>query len=462
MAFSNISEQALGKFLTISFDQGIRNQLSEDFRDFEQVKMYRVGDPNGRELRYSTKTGYGPSAAQYRNPNFTKNFPKAQRISQGEHIAVFKELDLTIEIEYNLWNRARKGDEKYAEPLAEELASKNIVGKRRVAADWYLDGTGCLGKGDSAADQTDLANGNIKLVLDTSDGAPGFVGNFEYGDVLIAATETGTAQEPEDGGAQPIPSFYGWLVVERKRKTDTVTLQAVDEEYAPVTTVAQSNIDATSYLYRVGQPTIPDRTDIADYGSATETFVGLAGMVADDGRVTNGLTMSGVTSSTIVDAGGAELDVEFIEEALNELKIRCGENAYTYKKMCQAPETHTQFVRGRETDRRFNAVTDSVRGTKVFGYQHRNDFVEAYASEFVPKDAIYMLPEAKNGSKVFECHTTDFETVSANDSGQFHLKPGSGGGHERVIVTYMEAMGQFICKHPAAVGKIKNFVYGTP
>jgi hypothetical protein len=457
MAFSNISEQALGKFLQISFDQGVRNQLSEDFRDFEQVKAVRIGDPDGRENRFLLKTGYGPSAAQYANPNFTSAFPKSQRITTSEHTVVFKELDITVEIEYNLWNRARKSPSKYAEPLAEELSSKSIVGKRRVACDWYGDGTGVLGKGGAAADDSAIGSGTVTIAIDESSTAPGFIGWFEYGDVLIAATETGTAVEPEDGGAQPLPSFYGYLVTGKSRKTSTLTLQLVDSDYQPVTGAAASNLDAASDFDRVGQPTIPDRTAIADYGSATEAFTGLGSLVADDGRTVNGITMSGVTGSTVVDAGAALIDVDYIEEVLNDVKIRVGENAYTYKKMCMAPEAHSAFVKGRETDRRFNTLTDNARGLKVFGYQHRNDFLEAYGTEFCRKDHIYMLPEAKSGAKVFEARFTDFETVKANDTSAFHLKPSASGGHERVITTYMESMGQFVCKHPAAVALIKNF-----
>ena len=61
MAFSNIDSQQLGKFLQIAFSEGIRNQISEDYRDWEYIKRERVADPNGRELRFLFQSSYGPS-----------------------------------------------------------------------------------------------------------------------------------------------------------------------------------------------------------------------------------------------------------------------------------------------------------------------------------------------------------------------------------------------------------------
>ena len=49
MAFSNISNLNLGDFLQIAFSEGVRNQISDDYRDWEMIKMYRVGDPTDRD-----------------------------------------------------------------------------------------------------------------------------------------------------------------------------------------------------------------------------------------------------------------------------------------------------------------------------------------------------------------------------------------------------------------------------
>ena len=123
-----------------------------------------------------------------------------------------------------------------------------------------------------------------------------------------------------------------------------------------------------------------------------------------------------------------------------------------------APEAYSTFVESRENDRRFNSIEDNVRGLRKFVYQHRDDAIELYASEYCPKNRIYIIPEAKAGQgKVLEYHGTDFEPVRAPGGSEYHLKPGATGGHERRIVSYLEGYGTLICKHPAAIAVIHNF-----
>ena len=454
MAFSNISNQALGKFLQVAYIDGIRNQISEDFQDFEFVKMGREGDPNGKQLNFLLKTSYGPSAVQYRNPNFTTDFPKSQRIKTSEYSAFYKEIESTVEIEYNLWKQAKRSPAKYAEPLAEELLSKVYAAKRRLAADLYGDGTGVVGQVTSA-DDTNIATGVVAVTLTTTDAARGHLGFFEFDDALIAADLTGTPVVPTTAA-----TFYGWLVVARDRKNSIVTLQAVDSDYTPiaVTGAPASNLVATNVFYRVGQPTIPDLTSPGDYGSVTEVMAGLESLAAADGRLVHGITMSGSLAGSVEDFGTASLDTNAFENALNDVKIRTGEKAYAYKKMMTSPEVHSFFITGREGDRRFQTVDDTKRGGKIFGYQHRSDFLEMVGSEFCPRTRIWMPGEARqNQGKTVECWTTDFESVQANDSGEFHLKPSPNGGHQRLITTYMEASGVMLSRHPAAIASIRNF-----
>ena len=454
MAFSNISNQALGKFLQVAYIDGIRNQISEDFQDFEFVKMGREGDPNGKQLNFLLKTSYGPSAVQYRNPNFTTDFPKSQRIKTSEYSAFYKEIESTVEIEYNLWKQAKRSPAKYAEPLAEELLSKVYAAKRRLAADLYGDGTGVVGQVTSV-DETNIATGVVVVTLTTTDTARGHLGFFEFDDALIAADLTGTPVVPTTAA-----TFYAWLVVARDRKNSKVTLQAVDSDYTPiaVTGAPASNLVATNVFYRVGQPTIPDLTSPGDYGSVTEVMAGLESLAAADGRLVHGITMSGSLAGSVEDFAGASLDTTAFENALNDVKIRTGEKAYAYKKMMTSPEVHSFFITGRETDRRFQTVEDTKRGGKIFGYQHRSDFLEMVGSEFCPRNRIWMPGEARqNQGKTVECWTTDFESVQANDSGEFHLKPSPNGGHQRLITTYMEASGVMLSRHPAAIASIRNF-----
>lgn len=451
MAFSNIDNLNLGKFLQIAFSEGVRSQLSQDYRDWEYVKQQRVSDPDGREVRFLFQRSYGPAAVQYRNPNGSTKFPNAQQITTSEHSAVYKEIDVTIELEYNLWNRARKSPAKYAEPLAMEIQSKTVAAKRRMAADFYGDGTGVIAQALSAVDTTG-AGGSVLVTLNTANTARGHIGFCEFGDLLLNKNLDGTADDPTVVG-----TFYAWRVKSRNRKANQVTLEAIDSA-GNVLSLTASSIDNTDVLYRVGQPSIPDLTGaIADYGTITEVMAGLESLASADGRVIHGITMSGASAATVEDAAGNPIDVSQLQSLLDNVKINVGQSVYQYKMMSMAPEAHAALIESRETDRRFNTIEDNKRGVKVFAFVHGNDTLESYTSEYCPKKRLYTLPEAKSGNKVLEYYGTDFEPVKMGSMGEFHLKPSDTGGHERRITSYMEALAVLICKHPAAIGRLENF-----
>lgn len=454
MAFSNVDNLNLGKFLQIAFSEGIRNQISRDFRDWEYVKREKVQDPQGREIRFFFQKSLGPSAVQYRNPNFSSSFPSSQQVSTQENTAVFKELDATIEIEYNLWKRAQKSkDSRYAEPLAVEMESKLVALKRQLSKDLYSDGTGVLGQ--LAASAVTVESGMLRVQLATTDAARGHVGFFEYDELVILRAADGTASDLDTNLATE-PVYF--KVIERNRANDTVLLQGLDANLAAVT-VASISVQpaAGEVIYKYEQPTIPDLGAISDYGTVTEVIPGLASLAAADGRVIHGITMSGSTKGTEHNAGAVQIDVSHLEAVMNDVKINVGGGSYAWKMALMAPEVYSQFVESRETDRRFNSVEDATRGVRRFIYQHREDAIELYASEYCPKKRIYILPEAKSGQgKVIESHMTDFEPVKAPNGSEYHLKPGANG-HDRKIVSYMEGYGTLICKHPAAIAVIRNF-----
>jgi hypothetical protein len=455
MAFSNIDGQNLGKFLQIVFSEGIRNQISRDFRDFEMVKQARVNTAMARSVRFFIQKSFGPSAVQYRNPNFSANFPSSQQINTQEHEAFFKELDATVEIEYNMWKRAQMSkDARYAEPLAVEMESKLIALKRQLAKDLYGDGTGVMGQ--LAASAVTVEGGNLRIQLETANGARGHVGFFEYDELLVLKTNAGGTSVLDTNLATE-PAYY--KVLERRRSDDTVLLQPLDSSLVALTVASITTQPATGdVLYKYEQPTVPNLGSIADYGTITEVIPGLESLTADDGRVIHGLTMTGAVKGTRLDAADVQVDVSHLEAVMNDVKINVGGGQYAWKMALMAPEAYSQFVESRETDRRFNSIEDSTRGVRKFVYQHREDAIELYASEYCPKKRMYILPEAKAGQgKVIESHMTDFEPVRAAGGSELHLKPGSGGGHERRMVSYMEGYGTMVCRHPAAVAVIENF-----
>lgn len=457
MAFSNVSNLNLGNLLQIVFSDGVRNQISQDFRDFEMVKRAKVGNSVARELRFMFQDTLGAAAIQYRNPGTSgRSFPDAQQVGIQEYTAKFKEINATIELEYNLWDRARKSPEKYAEPLALEIASKTSAAKRRLAADLYGDGTGVVGTVASAV-VTSPASDKLVFQLAVLNASRGHAGFFEYGDLLVLKAAAGTASALDTSLAtEPVQ----WKVIDRDFANQKVTLQGLAAGGASAGTITSISVQPTSgdVFYRAGQPTIPDLTAaIADYGTATEVIAGLESLAAGDGRVTHGITMSGATGASRFDCGANPIDVSHIQRVMSKVKRQVGQDRYSWKMMIMAPESLDSFIESRETDRRFNSMEDATKGTRKFMYQHQNDSLECYTSEYVPQKRVYILPETKAGEKVIEFHGSDFETVKANDMSDFHLKSSASGGYVNSVVSYLQAIGVIICKHPASIAVLENF-----
>lgn len=459
MAFTNVDSLPLGELLQIVFSEGVRTQISEDYRDWEMVKQYRVGNTAARELRFMFLTSFGPAAVQYRTPGKRgRSFPKAQQSTIEEHTAKFKELQATIELEYNLYDRARKSPEKYAEPLALEIQSKSTAHRRRLAADWYGDGTGVMGTVASGgvADDLGAPNETVITLEDTYD-KRGFIGWAEEGDLWIAKQNDGSARAPTETSGS---DFYAWRVKDKDRENAKVTLEPVDENGDVVADVTASNLAATDVFYRIGQDTIPDLSAITsstDYGTLTEVYAGLLSLAAADSRTIHGISMTGASKATHKSAGGNPLDAKYIQQVMDQVKVRVGKSVYNWKLMCMAPEAHAAFVDSRETDRRFHTVEDAKRGIRYFAYQHEEDDIRTYSSEFCQKGLIYIKPEQKSGKKVFEMYGSDLEPVKMSGMGEFHLKPDSTGGYVGDVQSFLQGILVPICKHPAAIGVVKNF-----
>ena len=457
MTVQNIIAQNLGKFLQISYSEGIRNQISRDFRDWEYIGREKVADPMGRQVNFLFQLSHGPSAVQYRNPNDTSAFPAAQQITSQENIAVFKELDATIEIEYNLWKRAQmSGNVRYAEPLAVEIESKLVSLKRQMSKDLYGDGTGVLGTLPAAA--AAVEGSNVRVQLDTASSARGHVGWFEFDEILQMIGSDGSTASALDFTTVGKPTYY--KVVSRRRSDDTVLLEALNGSLVKIDLTGENvNTPAAAgeVLYKYGQPSFPNLGSVVDYGTVSDVFPGLESLTAEDGRKVHDITMQGSTAGTRYDVGNLQIDVTHVEQVMNDAKIATGRSQYAWKMACMAPETRSQFIEARETDRRFTTVEDSTRGTRKFAYMHEDDTIEFFSSEYCPKKRMYIIPEPKSGQgKVIEWHGTDFEPVRAPGGSESMLKSGASG-YERKIVQYMEGYGTLICKHPAAVAVLENF-----
>jgi hypothetical protein len=246
--------------------------------------------------------------------------------------------------------------------------------------------------------------------------------------------------------------------VSRSRKADKVVLEAVDANGVALDISAAGTVGLGDLIYRAGQETIPVISSITDWGSATEVFAGLETLLADDGRLVHGITMSGATAGTVVDGGGSGgLSLALVQEGLSNAKIAVGQGRYKWSMLVASPEQRDSLIESAETDRRFMVADNPKRGGKSFVFQHENDTLEVIASEYCPKQRAYALPNQSAGAQsMMQLYFTEMTPVDVG-SGKLHLKPAAAGGHERKIASYMEGSISLLCTHPSAGVVIKNF-----
>ena len=456
MAYSSINQLALGNYLTIAFIEGVHKQISVTYPEWEMVERLRVGSVDGREARFLLQTSLGPTAVQMRNPGVRSSFPKGSESTIQEGTITYKEMDATIELEYNLYRRILESKSKYdASALAMEVDSKITSMKRYMCQQFYGDGTGVLGIVGSVA----ISGGQAVVTLRGNLTDQGFAGFFQFGEAVQNYAATGSA-----GTAPTVASgtFDHWAVISRAptSATNTVTLQAQDASNTALTVTAWSPAAGEQFL-KIGQPSQANLTTLSsqDLGSVTEALTGLDGLIRNDGQLVYGINQQGAVAGTVYDNAGALLDVNTIEQAMNQVKNAVGEGRYKWPMMLCNREARSSFIDSRETDRRFISSTDDKRGVAKFSYIHQDDSIEIKGSEFCPYFKAYILPEGKNeGQKVLQFRGTDFKPARAENGDVFMFAPGTTGYHQRLMVSYMNGMGQLLSLHPAACVKLQNFV----
>ncbi len=452
MVWSNITNLPLGVIAQIHYTNGIRNQISEDFRDWSNIKRKKVGKNNARSINFLLGRSYGASAVQPANRGQTNRpFPTGQRSGINEYSAVLKEVDVTVELEYNQWKQAKDGP-SYLEPLQKELEDKRIAAEKYMSIMLHEDGTGIIGTVASVASMT------AGLVIVTLSGsARGFARHFQY-DEIVYAYQADAVNDGARNASTDVSNTY--RVVDHDGAANTVTLQLITESTgADSTTGSASNLVSGDNFYR-NESYLLDTPNISgDYNTLTANFAGLESLAANDGRVVHGITMSGVTAGSRFSGGGDALTLEDVSSALNKAKLAAGETKFKYSQLLMAPETHDFLINDKEESRRFTTVNDDARGGTYFVFKHRNDSLKAEVSEFCRLNRIWMIPESKSKiDNVLELHSSDFEAVKAS-AGQddFILKPASGGGYSSMMVHYMNTAMCLIATQPNAIAVVENF-----
>jgi len=85
MAMDQIAAAAnLGKFLQIVYSDGVVNQLSEDFRDWEMVLKQKVTDEAARQVNFMVQKTFGVGAVQWSKQGSGGAFPSSSQSTHEE------------------------------------------------------------------------------------------------------------------------------------------------------------------------------------------------------------------------------------------------------------------------------------------------------------------------------------------------------------------------------------------
>ncbi len=442
-----VSDLTLGKFLKIVSKGVVYNNLSEDTSMWDLVKKMKKGPAEGRELRFLLRSGYGAGAVGFMPPT-GGDYPTAHKSTVQEGLARYKDYALTVEVERTLIAKAISDFSKYGEPLADELRVKGIALSRMLSAAAYSDGTGVLA---TIGTTPTISSGSTTIILSSSDSARGFVGHIQLDDKVLIKAADGTARTPTGGSG----TFSHYLVTAKDREANTVTLVSYNTLGAVMANSGVGSAVAGEYIYKANQTTFNDLASIStnDYNTISESIVGLESLSAKDGRVVNGITMSGGVAGTRVDCGGAGIDSKWLQKLMSQVMINVGQGRYKYDRAMMAWETLDALVEAREVDRKFTDVKDNKRGVEGLGYIHGNNKLIFEQDEFCRKNRVIVAP---NGD-VLQFHGSDFDFVQAQPGQKFHVTPSANGGFQRSVSAMMEGNGALLSVHSPAIGMLHNF-----
>ena len=448
------SSVALGKFLQKVYSDGITNQISEDFKDWEMVSKLKVSDQAARSVDFLINKSYGAPAVKWKNSGSVA-LPSGSQSTTAEGSAGFNQLYSTIELEYDLWERAKSGAKKYLEPLAHEIQNKGIVQKRILSANFHLDGTGIMAEASSATAVavSTGAGSTVRISLANTDTSRGGERYIEFGDELIMREADGTVS----AASSAIYATLDLEVVDKNRDNNTIDVR----DAAGVADLGTSGLtlDTGALFFRAGgsayaNPTDTDLFDGTDeVNSISEAMPGLESLTAVDGRKVHGLKLEGVYKGEHYDASAAPIDISHIQRSMDRIKTRNGPS-FKYKQVLVAPETLSAFIESQESDRRLVANSDKERGFKGFSFIHGNDSLELASSEFCGDKRMWCIPEGAAAGGCLELHGKDFKEI--NVGGSEYLK-NDGTGYQSTVQKFMMGYMTMICKRPGAILKIHNF-----
>jgi hypothetical protein len=463
---NDMTNVSLGQVAQTLFSKGFTSQMNRTYADFDNVLMsMKNGAPTTeRTYQYLLLTALGINSHKWQQQGAgAVAFPSADAVTTQEVTAYMKQLQTTVEIDAIVWDRIKKADKKYVgNPFEVELQAKIDVIKKAQARALHGDGSGCIGKIGSVS----VSSGKVVVVLSTADATIGG-GNtnwFHKGEIVVFATNAGAAQNCTTSSGTPVK----YKVDSVNRKAWTVNLIPLSSADAVLSASAVNELNAGDYIYPVNIANAsyecPDVSTIAgtDFATLTPIMAGLESITAQDSRKFFGVTMNGELGGTQYDCGATLFSVEHIEEGFNEVEQNGGAGKYKWNQLLMPYNAYSALLEGKEADRRFNSVEDSVRGGRKFIYQYGDNALDCRKSFYCAFNRIWGIPmpaagEMGESGYALEFRGTPFEAVSVNGQKEF-LKPSSSGGYTNVLQSFIQAYATLIGKQPAAVLRISNFL----
>lgn len=464
MAVNNITSNALGKLVQISFADGVRDQLSKYSADFDNILKASVGDVGGaRSHEFALQTSGGPNSIQAMPADGSSaDLPTGQSSEVGFYEAVYKRVALTIQLPLDLWQKTMDAPGKYADAMILESKNKAVVAKREACIFLHGDGTGRRVQVASIVGTATATTGLASIVGLTTSAAVSHVAWLQEGDLcdIMVNTATSTAGTPSAVRTPTVAAgtFSHWKVQSRNLRTDTIILVPINTLGVATTLTNLGSVVANDVIYKKNQNTVIATDSISgDYNTLTEVPAGLESIMANDSRVCHGVTMGGVTGGTVYDATGL-FDPDHILESVTDLKTVTGDQ-YNYTQMLMAPKVHDIFVKNVEADKIFRDKDPKGRGGKGFFYQHGNTVLMLQTSEFCPPNRIRILPEGQGDDQPnpIEFRGEDFKVMNVGGSEEFLATGSTAGKYKEAVQKFMTARMCFLSKHPRSTLTIKGY-----
>lgn len=451
------------------FDEGWYNLINDDTEEFNSLLLKK--DERGASSKDFTFAAQG--ARPVANAQLTKIDGRDRAFIQGKnstitnHTAKAKKIQVVCEFDEDDWKRAEKDPEHAFENAMDlEVYNQAVNSKEIILRDYASDGTGALSTVTGAGT---IASGEVTFTTYMNkDFAtyPGWIFLMQEGMEIIFADSDGTERVPTVSAG----TYSRYSVEEVDYEAKTFLAQAQDSDGTKLTVTATNVVDE-DHVYPFsdkGQFGIIDRTSITDYGLEGH-MPGLQSLGAADGRVTNGVTLSGVYAGTQVDVtdGGSNpaLFHTMFNKALAKANRRVGRDKFDYPAMKCSFDTWNHVINLDEGNKIIKP-TMNERGAVSYHYIRGKQQIELVEGRFCPDYEIWFEPKLKQprGSKNVK---TDKEPLKFLYSGyEFKKEPGSdktwrykvvGGVRVETIESHLQTYGTFVCGQSAALIRLTGF-----